>query len=150
MCKNLDSLHPRTLCAKISWNWASDFGGEYKNVKRKQTDAGHQAIRKAHLSFKKTQFFLLKCQEIYVSISDRVCCIIHSSQRHTTFCILRQNNAIPLFTFSLAHGKIIPSVKTPRSGPPITPNRASAAWKGIRRTTHHSNFIKDIHIHIYL
>lgn len=34
-------------------------------------------------------------------------------------------------TFSLAHGNIIPSVKTPNKGPPITPKSASAAYNNM-------------------
>ena len=31
--KNLNSLHPKMLCAKFGWNWSSDSGEEYENVK---------------------------------------------------------------------------------------------------------------------
>ena len=63
---NLNPLHPRMVCAKFGWNWASG-SGEDENVKSLQTDrrtdrrtdgqtdgqtdAGRQVIRKAHLSF---------------------------------------------------------------------------------------------------
>ena len=56
---NLNLLHPRMLCAKFGWNWPSGSGEEDENVKSlqtdgrtdRQTDAGRQVIRKAHLSF---------------------------------------------------------------------------------------------------
>mgnify|MGYP003691611305 CR=1 FL=1 len=35
---NLNSLHPRMLCAKFNWNWPSGSGEEDENVKSLQTD----------------------------------------------------------------------------------------------------------------
>ena len=49
----LNPLHPRKLCAKFNWNWASGFGEDDENVNSLQTDGqtdGQQAIRKAHVS----------------------------------------------------------------------------------------------------
>ena len=52
---NLNSLHPRMLCAKFGWNWPSGSGEEDENVKSLHTytqmDDGQQAIRKGHLSY---------------------------------------------------------------------------------------------------
>ena len=76
---NLNSHHPRMLCAKFGWNWPSGSGEEDDHVKSlqtdrqtdrrtdRQTDDGRQVIRKAHLSFqlrwaiKNPNFTLPRC-----------------------------------------------------------------------------------------
>ena len=39
---NLNSLHPKMLCAKFGSNWPTGSGEEVENVKRFQTDRGRQ------------------------------------------------------------------------------------------------------------
>ena len=34
---NLNPHHPKMLCSKFGWNWLSDSGEEYENVKSVQT-----------------------------------------------------------------------------------------------------------------
>ena len=54
---NLNSLHPRMLCAKFGWYWPSGFG-EDENVKnlrhrqRQRRTTGKFFIRKAHSSLR--------------------------------------------------------------------------------------------------
>ena len=43
--KNLHSLHPRMLCAKLCWNWPSGFGGEDENVKSLQKERDRRTDR---------------------------------------------------------------------------------------------------------
>ena len=36
ICTNLNLLHPRTLCAKLGWNWPSGSGEDDENIKSLQ------------------------------------------------------------------------------------------------------------------
>jgi hypothetical protein len=52
ICKNLNSLSPKMICAKFDSNWPSGSEEDVENVKvYRQTDDRQKAIRIAHLSF---------------------------------------------------------------------------------------------------